>query len=162
MLSGGVDGQTLYAAMVPLRGSLLLLPNVALVEVIGRERLRRADAGAPEWLLGEVAVNERRLLAIDFEVLCGATLEAPRRRGRLAVVNTLSSRLSSAGYAIACSGHPQLLSLNRGALAPRPLRDADRREFLLARVAVGVQEMLIPDLERIEAELAATLAVAES
>lgn len=162
MLSGSIDGQTLYAAMVPLRGSLLLLPNVALVEVVGRERLHGAGAGAPEWLLGDVALSERRLPAIDFEVLCGATLETPRRRGRLAVINALSSRLSSAGYAIACSGHPQLLSLTRGALTTRALRDDDRREFLLARVAVGVQEMLVPDLERIEAEIAATLAAVVS
>jgi len=73
-------------------------------------------------------------------------------------VATLSGCLPSRAYAFLGEGHPQLMPLNVAALRPAPLRSSDRPGYVLSRVRIATREALIPDLERIEVKLAATLA----
>lgn len=155
--------QPLYAILIALRDDALILPNAALAEVVARDRLqplqRHGDSRIDAGHVGSLRWQERDLPVLSFEALNGASVpSSDHRRTRLVVLHAVSERLPSRAFAFLCEGHPQLMPLNSAALRPAPLRSTDRPEFVLTRVRIATREAAIPDLERIEAELAATLA----
>lgn len=116
---------------------------------------RRCRCGAYR----QPAVAGSDAAVISFEAPNGGNLPPlDRRRARLVVLHTLSGRLPSRAYALLGEGHPQLMPLNAAALRPAPLRSSDRPGYVLSGVRIATREALIPDLERIEAKLATTLA----
>jgi chemosensory pili system protein ChpC len=145
--------EQIYAVLVALEGDTLLLPNVAVAEVVGRETVRPAE-GAPPWLGGYVDWSNRRVPAIRFEVLNGSAVVAPTRRERVVVINTPGVHLPGAAIAIIAQGYPHLVTLNREAMKPQELRSSDRTDLVLSRVRIASREALIPDLESVEAEIA--------
>lgn len=150
--------QSLYALLIALRDDALMLPNAALAEVVAYDRLQPLPAGGAGPCIGRLTWQGRDLPVLSFELLNGATAPpADHRRARLAVLHALSPRLPGGVYAVLCEGHPQLVPLNPAVLRAVPLRSDDRAEFVLSRVRIATREALIPDLERIEAELAALL-----
>jgi chemosensory pili system protein ChpC len=149
--------QQLYAVLVSLQGDTLLLPNLAVAEVVSLEGLRPM-ANAPAWFAGTLAWQGTELAVAGFEPLNNATAEAPYRRTRVVVVNVVSTRLSAGHYGLLAEGYPHLITLNRAALRPAPLRPRDNPKLVLSRVRVGSSEAAIPNLERVEEELAAVLA----
>ena len=156
--------QPLYAVLIALRDDALILPNAALAEVVSRERLqplqRRSTGIIGAGHIGTLNWQGRDLPVLSFEALNGASAPATdHRRARLVVLHALSERLPGRALAFLCEGHPQLMPLNAAALRPAPLRTTDKPEFVLTRVRIATREAAIPDLERIEAELAAALAI---
>lgn len=145
--------EELYAVLVALAGDTLLLPNAAVAEVVSAERIGKAD-GAPAWLAGRVAYNNRQVPVIHFEALNGAARPEPTRRTRLAIVHAITDRVRVGQYAIVCQGYPHLVTLNRAALRKEPLVSTDREELVLARVGIANTSALIPNLEAIEEALA--------
>ena len=150
--------QQLYAVLVTLQSDTLLLPNLAVAEVVSLDGLRPLS-GAPPWFAGLLPWQGRELPIARFELLNNGAAEPPSRRTRIAVINSVSPRLSAGRYGILAEGYPHLVTLNRSALRPAESRPQDG-ELILARVRVASQEALIPNLERIEAEMAAVLSTA--
>lgn len=144
--------EQIYAVLIALEGDTLLLPNVAVAEVLSRETVQPA-AGAPSWLPGYVEWNSRRVPALRFETLNGGRAVAPSRRERVVVLSTPGAQLRGAAVAIIAQGYPLLVTLNREALAPQALRDGDREELVLGRVRIASRQALIPDLDALEAEI---------
>lgn len=151
----------LYAVLMALGSDTLLLPNVAIAEVIARETVQ-ADLRLPSWIAGYADWNSRRIPAIRFEVLNGAPAPPDSRRERVVVVNSSGRYLPSGQFAIITQAYPHLVTLTRVALQPEPLRDTDRAELLLARARVANQTAAIPDLDMIEAEIVRALPAAGS
>ena len=147
--------QQLYAVLVALQSDTLLLPNLAVAEVVSLEGLRPIP-GAPTWFAGLLTWQGRELPIARFELLNNGAAEPPSRRTRIAVINAVSTRLSAGRYGILAEGYPHLVTLNRSALRPSESRPQDS-ELVISRVKVASQEALIPNLERIEAEMAAVL-----
>jgi chemosensory pili system protein ChpC len=148
--------QQLYAVLVALQGDTLLLPNLAVAEVISLEGLRPA-AAAPNWFAGLLPWQGRELPVARFELLNNGAAESPHRRTRVVVVNSVSTRLSAGRYGLLAEGYPHLVTLNRAALRAAELRPQDDLKLVLSRVRVASTEAMIPNLERIEEELAAVL-----
>jgi chemosensory pili system protein ChpC len=148
--------QQLYAVLVALQSDTMLLPNLGVAEVVSLEGLRPLP-GAPSWFAGLLPWQGRELPIARFELLNNGAAEPPGRRTRIAVINAVSARLSAGRYGILAEGYPHLVTLNRSALRAAEPRPQDS-ELILARVRVASQEALIPNLERIEAEMAAVLA----
>jgi len=148
--------QQLYAVLVALQSDTLLLPNLAVAEVVSLEGLRPLS-GAPPWFAGLLSWQGVELPIARFELLNNGAAAPPGRRTRIAVINSVSARLSAGRYGILAEGYPHLVTLNRAALQPAESRLHDG-ELILARVRVASQEALIPNLDRIEEEMAAVLA----
>ncbi len=148
--------QQLYAVLVALQADTLLLPNLAVAEVVSPEGLRPLP-GAPTWFAGLLNWQGRELPIARFELLNNGAAEPPSRRTRIAVINCVSTRLTAGRYGILAEGYPHLVTLNRSALRSAEGRPQDS-ELVLTRVRVASQEALIPNLERIEAEMATVLA----
>jgi chemosensory pili system protein ChpC len=147
--------QQLYAVLVALQSDTLLLPNLAVAEVVSLDGLRPLS-GSPPWFAGLLPWQGRELPIARFELLNNGAAEPPSRRTRIAVINSVSSRLSAGRYGILTEGYPHLVTLNRSALRPAESRPQDG-ELILSRVRVASQEALIPNLERIEIEMAGVL-----
>lgn len=162
MADTGVATQPFYALLIGLHDDAMILPNAALAEVVTRNRLQPLSPATGSKVgaarIGSLQWQGRELPVISFEALNGGSIPpVDHRRVRLVVLHALSERLPSRAYALLCEGHPQLMPLNVAALRPVPLRSGDRPEFVLTRARIATREVLIPDMERIEAELAAAL-----
>ncbi len=142
----------IYAVLMPLDGDTLLLPNAAVIEVISRDTVRPVD-DAPAWFLGNYESNGRRVPVISFEVLNGGSLPEVARRSRVVLLHSVGQHLEAHAIGVLTQGYPHLVTLNRNAITPAPLRENDRADLALSRVRIASQEAVIPDLETIEADL---------
>ncbi|MDP3857979.1 MAG: chemotaxis protein CheW [Stagnimonas sp.] len=144
--------EQLYCVLLSLREDILLLPNSAVAEAIGQDALKSEGAG-PNWLAGSLSWGDRRVPVVHFEALNGDSWPPLNKRSRLVVLHPTGGRAEDLPFAIVCQGYPHLITLSRVAIAPLPLRDSDRSEFVLSRVRIGSTEAIIPDIDRIAAVL---------
>jgi len=151
--------QQLYAVLVALQSDTLLLPNLAVAEVVAMQDVRPLP-GAPAWFAGLINWQGQELPVARFELLNNGGADLPSRRTRVVVVNSVSTRLSAGRYGLMAEGYPHLVTLNRAALRPADPRPQDSPGLVLSRVRVASQEALIPNLERIEQEMARVLSAA--
>lgn len=147
-----MNGQELYAVLVALEGDTLVLPNVAIAEVISRERIQPAQDG-PDWLQGFVPFNGRRLHVLSFEALNGGSVPELSRRSRVVVINSLGAHLDAGQFALVAQGYPHLVTLNRTGVRRANLHKTDRSDLVLSRLRIASQEAIVPDLESLELEL---------
>lgn len=151
----------IYAVLMAVEGDTLLLPNIAVNEVIPRDRVQSAGEGSPAWFDGYLDWNNRRIPVVRFEALNGAIPVGGSRRERVAVISSAGVHLQGATLGIVTQGHPHLVTLNRNAVRPGELREGDREDLLLARVRIASQEAAIPDLDMIEANLVRVMTMGE-
>lgn len=137
----------LYCVLLSLKDDTLLLPNSVVAEAVGQDALR-AEATGPGWLAGSINWNSRRVPVVNFEALNGDSRPSFNKRSRLVILHALGGRAEDRPFALVCQGYPHLITLSRIAVAPLPLRDSDRPDYVLSRVRIGNTEVLIPDLDR--------------
>lgn len=147
----------LNAVLIPVINDTLLLPNVAIADVIAPDGLRAAPAGAAPWFAGWIAWQGVELPVVRFEPLNGAHTDVANRRTRIIVLHPVGNALSAHRFGLVGDGHPHLLSVGRDSVKPLELRAGDDPELVLGRARAASQEALIPDLRVIEARLAQLL-----
>jgi chemosensory pili system protein ChpC len=143
----------IYAVLITLSDDTLLLPNSAVAEVLPLSVLQTAS-GSADWLLGYCDWSDKRIPVINFEVLNGAAAGESGKRARIVIVHSLNAHLQTGALGILTQGYPHLVTLSREALVPQVLRESDRPDLVLSRVAIANHETAIPDLEAIEADIA--------
>lgn len=153
----GDETQPLFAVLIGLREDALLLPNAAMAEVLNVDQIYPAEATIP-GKIGNVVWHGYTLPVIDFDRMAGWLEDRPMRRPRIVVLHALNSDLHGRAYAVLCEGQPQLIPVNAPSVTPTNLKSHDRPEYVLSRVRVSVREVVIPNLEYIEALLAAPTA----
>lgn len=148
-----VDAQeTLNSLIIPLTQSQLLLPNVAVAELVGYRISRAAPAGAPAWFLGWSQWREQQVPMVDFEAMQGQPLQAPEGIPRALVLNALGGRPGISFIGLRVAGIPRSRKLQRSELSSH-----DRQQVLSlqsVRLADDALDMQIPDLQAIEEQLA--------
>ena len=81
---------SLTGLLMPLGDRTLLLPNVAVAELIPYRAPQVSD-GMPDWFLGQIAWRDLRLPLLSFEAASGG--QAVVNSGsRVAVINALGGR----------------------------------------------------------------------
>ncbi|AOE82853.1 chemotaxis protein CheW [Pseudomonas sp. TCU-HL1] len=139
---------SLTGLLLPLSDRTLLVPNVALAELIPY-RAPQAAQGLPSWLLGQVAWRDLRLPLLSFEAAAGG--EAKVGTGaRVAVLNALGGRPHVKFIALLLQGIPRSLKLE----ADLPRADAPLSVLELEAVQLGTDVAKIPDLMALEQMLA--------
>ncbi|MGL4317805.1 MAG: chemotaxis protein CheW [Pseudomonas sp.] len=138
----------LTALLVPLADRTLMLPNVAVAELIPY-RPPQVSPGLPAWFLGQVAWRNLQLPLLSFEAASdGQPQIGPG--SRVAVINALGGRDQVKFLALLVQGIPRSLKVDghlaraNAALAPLEL-DA---------VQLGEAVVKIPDLVALEQKLA--------
>lgn len=145
----------LHCLLLPLVGRRLLLPRACVAEVIGLGRMQLRE-GEPEWLLGEVAWGERMVPLVSFEAACGDPVPEIGGRSRAVILRSLTGRLRRGGMALLCQGLPQLVRLGEDAveLDPEHGNGLSEQAPVLCRVKVLNETPVVPDLERLENQVA--------
>lgn len=137
----------LSGLLVPLSDRTLLLPNVAIAELIPY-RAPQPEAGRPDWYLGQVAWRDLPLPLLSFEAAAGGE-PVVGATPRIAILNALGGRDKVKFIALLIQGIPRSMRVTRD------LPSAGRAPGLLELdvVRLGDQDAVIPDLAALEARL---------
>ncbi len=138
----------LTGLLVPLADRTLLLPNVAVAELIPY-RAPQTSEGMPSWFLGQVAWRDLRLPLLSFEAASDG--EAKVASGaRVAVLNALGAREHVKFIALLVQGIPHSVKVDAN-LSPA---SAPLAPLELGAALVNEQIVKIPDLVALEQKLA--------
>jgi len=139
----------LTGLLLPLADRTLILPNVAVAELIDYQRGEPAS-DAPPWYLRQVMWRDRQLPLISFEAACGQSIVIGER-ARVVILNTLGGRPGLKFIALVIQGIPRSCKLDSQlSYVDVPLAPLEK-----AAVQVGEQVAKIPDLLGLEAMLVA-------
>jgi chemosensory pili system protein ChpC len=146
----------LQSMLIPLVGRRLIVPRACVAEVIGLARFGLREE-PPDWLLGDVAWNDHTVPLISFESACGDPVPDIGGRSRVVILRSLTGKLGRGGLAMLCQGLPQVVRVGEGVIE----LDAEQSDFgdapIICRVKVVNETPLVPDLERLEKQIADVL-----
>ncbi|MFZ0156063.1 chemotaxis protein CheW [Pseudomonas sp.] len=139
---------SLTGLLLALADRCLVLPNVAVAELIGYQSGTPAPE-QPPWMLGWIDWRNQRLPLLSFEAACGGQVEVGDR-ARIVVLNALGgSRLRF--IAVLVQGIPRSCKLD----SQLNYVDVPLAALELAAVQVGDQVARVPDLPALEQMLEA-------
>jgi len=141
--------------LIPVTGEDLILPNVAVAEVISYSQAEPVT-DKPEWLLGMLAWRERTIPLIAFEAVCGQPLPETGRGTKIAILNAITGQKGLEFYGIILQGIPHLMSADAASVSA--LEGEPEHPAILSRVEVHGQPAVIPNLDTLEPMIAEALA----
>ena len=150
-----------YGALVALNGETWLLPNAAIADVLAFDNVE-LNTGSPDWLFGFVDWRDRRLPLVAAEGLLGLPIPERMPRARLLGINTVTDQVQAGQYVLVAQGYPQLVTVNERAVQQDWTDGLPERANTAARVRIGTNTALIPDLDRIEGKIASALVRVEA
>ena len=137
-----------YSLLMPAAGDSVLLPNVAVAEVVPYfGNVDKPLPGAPQFLLGYLQWRGRHVPLLAIEVLNGLEMPQLTRLSRLAILNTLSGGADVPYIAIIVGGIPRLTRVQPGLLTA-----VDTTGFPVARARAHLAggTVQIPDIDKLE------------
>lgn len=135
---------SLTGLLVPLADRTLLLPNVAVAELIPY-RAPQVSEGLPAWFLGQIAWRDLRLPLLSFEAASGGQASVASG-ARVAVINALGGRDKVKFIALLVQGIPRSFKV----AADLPAADIELAPLELAAARAGDDVVRIPDLIALE------------
>ena len=141
--------ETLRSLWVPLAQRTLLVPNVAIAEVINYQPLDLVQGG-PEWLLGRLRWRDQELPVVSMERLLGLNPPQSGRGARISVLNSVKPNTSLSFFAMVTAGIPRLFNADADALGASLRSERNFPATVADCVAIGAEEALIPDLEAVQ------------
>ena len=139
--------------IISLRDDMLLLPNVAVAEVIAYSEFDSVS-GKPDWFLGMLAWRARTIPLISFESICGHDKAIPVASSRIAIINAVGGHCDTQFYALLVNSIPRLVKATDENLRTE---ESPEQKGVLARVSIEGTSAMIPDLDMIEKELCKVL-----
>ena len=150
------EPKELYSLLIPLRSERLLVPRMCVAEVIAfADATRSRDDAAPDWYLGAIEWNNRRLPVVSFDSQRGDERKARRARTRVVVFHAITQELKGGYYGILTQGFPQLVRVNADVLGVETEQPLPEGLPALCRARMIHEYPLIPDVERLEKMIAA-------
>jgi chemosensory pili system protein ChpC len=150
-----VETKELYSLLIPLQGERLLVPRMCVAEVIGfADAVRTRDDSAPDWYLGAIEWNNRRVPIVSFDSTTGDERKSKRNRTRVVVFHAITEQLKGGYYGILTQGFPQLVRVNADVLGLETEQPVPASFPALCRARMIHEYPLIPDVERLEKMIA--------
>ena len=135
---------SLTCLLLPLADRYLLLPNVAIAELIGWQH-GDPSSDSPPWHLRQITWRDHQLPLISFEAACGGPLVIGER-ARIVILNTLGGDPDFKFMAMVVQGIPRSYKVDSQlSFVDVPLCPLER-----AAVQVGDHVAKIPDLLALE------------
>lgn len=147
------EADELYSLLVPLSGDRLIVPRACVAEVV-RFSAPKHEAGAHDWMLGNVNWNGRPLPVVSFEGALGNDVPVATGRTRIVVFYASTGQLKNGYFGVLTQGFPQLVRVNKDVLKLEAKDGWPEDAPVLCRVRMINEFPMIPDLERLEAMLA--------
>jgi len=142
--------ETVRSLWVPLAERTLLVPNVAIAEVINYQPLDLVKDG-PEWLLGRLRWRDQELPVVSMEQLLGLNEPQNGRGARISVFNSVKPNTSLPFFATVTAGIPRLFNADADALGSSLRSERNLPATVADCVEIDGEEALIPDLEAVQA-----------
>ena len=139
--------------LIPMRHGRMLLPSAAVAEVIGY-RTPDARDDKPEWMQGTVSWHQRDIPVLDFERLIGRDDVGAGIRQRIAVCYAIGGSVDWPLMGLLTQGIPRLLRVNKNAIQVASGEDAGAKPIRMS-VSIAGESLVVPDLEYLQAQLAA-------
>jgi chemosensory pili system protein ChpC len=128
---------------------------MCVAEVIAfADPVRGREDESPDWFLGTIDWNGRRLPVVSFDDPAAEERRSKRNRSRVVVFHAITQELKGGYYGILTQGFPQLVRVNPDVLALDSEQALPERQPVLCRARMIHEYPLIPDVERIERMLA--------
>ena len=140
----------LVTLFLPVTGKHLLVPNVALAEVVPMTAVAGID-DMPNWVLGTLQWRKKTIPLISFEAINDEPFVEAGDYLRDAVMNGCQDGDKMPFYAIALRGTPRMTRLVEEEVTGQENYDLGIAESM--SVVVDGNEALIPNLEYIEAQI---------
>ena len=135
----------LTGLLLPLADRNLILPNVAVAELIDYQPPGTFDLDTPPWYLGRVTWRERQIPLLSFESACGNKVVIGER-ARIVILNALGGRPELKFIALLVQGIPRSYKLDSQlSYVDVPLCSLEQ-----AAVQVGEQVAKVPNLLALE------------
>jgi chemosensory pili system protein ChpC len=149
------EHKELYSLLIPLKGERLLVPRMCVAEVIAFvDTARSAQEELPDWYLGTIEWNSRRLPVVSFDDPDQDERRSKRSRTRVVVFHAITQDLKGGYYGVLTQGFPQLVRVNADVLGLDTEQPLPKRQPVLCRARMIHEYPLVPDLERIERMIA--------
>ncbi len=141
--------QIVRSMFIPYGNSQLVLPNVAIAEIISFVEPEMAP-GTPTWLLGGLIWRDKVVPLVSFDELCGeAWTRSGPRKNRIAICHTLSDNSEVEFIAFVVTGTPSLIQIKRDSIKGE-VRSKNESPVILYHVMVGNNTAIIPNLVELE------------
>ncbi|MEH6565841.1 MAG: chemotaxis protein CheW [Halopseudomonas sp.] len=143
--------ESLNGLIIPLAGKPLLLPNVAVAELVGY-RLSQATSQGPEWFLGWTLWRDQQIPMLDLDnLLADGTEPEMDAQPRTLILNALEGVPDLHFIGLRVWGIPRARRLLRSEIE----QVGPGSSYVLQRVRVAEEpdELLIPDLSALERAL---------
>ena len=146
-----VEPKELYSLLIPLRTERLLVPRMCVAEVIAfADAAKTRDDAAPDWFLGAIEWNNRRLPIVSFDGQRGDERKSKRNRTRVVVFHAITDAIKGGYYGILTQGFSQLERVNGDVLGLETEQALPAGLPALCRARMIHEYPLIPDVERLE------------
>ncbi|PKM29534.1 MAG: chemotaxis protein [Gammaproteobacteria bacterium HGW-Gammaproteobacteria-11] len=142
--------ESLNGLVVPLSEQGLLLPNVAVAELVGFRLTRVAD-NAPAWFLGWTQWREQVVPLVDPYILMGQTPASTERPPRTLILNAVGERAGVHFVGLRIFSIPRSRKVVRGEINALELHGEYIQQAV--QLAEEPEVLVIPDLAAIEDEL---------
>ncbi|KXO84580.1 chemotaxis protein CheW [Pseudomonas stutzeri] len=143
------DAESLTGLLMPLADRMLLVPNVAVAELIPY-RAPQAAQGMPAWFLGQVQWRDLSLPLLSFEAASSGEPQPVGSAARVAVLNAVGGRDHVKFIALLVQGIPHSIKVD----ASLARADVELAPLELDAVNLGDMQARIPDLVGLEQKLA--------
>ncbi len=143
----------IYSLLIPLSGGRLLVPRACVAEIAGYQTPMLMP-GAPPWYLGLVLWNSRQVPLASFEGLCADAIPEVSTRSRIVLFHALGERLEGGVFGIVAQGFPQLVRVGADVIRPDSGYAVPEGHPVLCRVRMMNETPRIPDLARLEMQIA--------
>lgn len=142
--------------LIQVADARLLLPNATIAEVLS---FAAPDpvADAPAWLLGRIRWRGWQLPLLSFSRFAGIAAEEGGLGSKVIVLKALGGDAKHPYFAMLTQGFPRLVTVTEAALATVD-DDGELPAGVLARVRLGENDAIVPDLAALEEELITVLA----
>ncbi len=141
--------ESVRGLLVPLTEFKLLVPNVAIAELINYQPLELVQAG-PDWLIGRLRWREQEVPVVSMERLSGFDLPETGHGSRIAIFNSVKVQSLLPFYATVTAGIPRLFNADAEVLGDSLRSEKPPADTVADWVQLGGEEALIPNLETIQ------------
>ena len=140
--------EQIASLLIPMIGRPLLIPNVAVAEIVGWNQPEKQE-GSPDWMLGTVDWRGVALPVVSLELMNNPEIEDASQGARLAVINGVGE-CKLPFYAISVQGLPRLVRVFPEELSSEEESQDPAYDSL---VMVSGERAVIPDLANVERQL---------
>ena len=135
--------------IIPVHGHYLIVPNVAIAEVIPYQRANFVGK-APPWLLGAIGWRGLTVPVISYEAARGGSAIPAVSESRIAIINTIRGDGSVPFYAMVTAGIPRLYRVSQDCIQEREGRPGDSESADLCHALIDGEAVVVPDLDALE------------